>query len=47
MRDDRIDSNRFVTGAQKTERYHVERAFEICAETARLTMQEFRNSMLD
>ena len=36
-----------VTGAQKTERYHIERAFKICVETARLAMQEFGNPMLD
>jgi len=38
---------RFVTGAQKTERRHVETAFEICVKMARLAIQEFRNSMLD
>ena len=46
-KDDRVDGNRFVTGAQKTERRHVETAFEICVKTARLAIQEFRNSMLD
>ena len=29
------------------ERCHVEKAFEICAKTARLAIQEFRNSILD
>ena len=47
MRDDRIDDNRCVTGAQKTERGHVDKVFEICVKTARLAMQEFRSPMLD
>jgi len=38
---------RFVTGAQKTEPYHVEAAFGICLETAKLTIQEFMVSKLD
>ena len=45
--DDLINGNRFVTGVQETERCHVEKAFEICVKTARLAIQEFRNSMLD
>ena len=38
---------RFVTGAQKTERCHVEAAFDICLETAKLAIQEFRNRVFD
>lgn len=38
---------RFVTGAQKTERHHVETAFDICLQTAKLAIKEFRESGLD
>ena len=38
---------RFVTGAQKTERHHIEAAFDICLKTAKLTIEGFRNSTSD
>ena len=47
MKDGRADITRFVTGAQKTERYHVEAAFDICLETAKLAIREFKNRMSD
>ena len=37
----RANFPRFVVGAQKTERAHVEAAFEICLETAKLAIKEF------
>lgn len=40
----RIDFSRFVVGAQKTERSHVEAAFGICLETAKLAVKEFMES---
>ena len=33
-----------MTGAERTERHHVEAAFVICLETAKLTITEFRKS---
>jgi hypothetical protein len=36
-----------VTGTQKTEPHHVESAFVICLETAKLVITEFRESNLD
>jgi hypothetical protein len=36
----RVDITRFVTGAQKTERHHVETAFDVCLETAKLVIKE-------
>jgi hypothetical protein len=36
-----------VTGAQKTESHHVEAAFDICLETAKLAIEEFVNSNSD
>jgi len=43
----RADINRFVTGAQKTERHHIETAFDICLETAKLAIEEFTVSKSD
>lgn len=42
--EDEVNINRFVTGAQKTERHHVETAFDICLETAKLTVRELEES---
>lgn len=39
-----VDITRFVTGAQKTERHHIEGAFDICLETAKVAIQEFTES---
>lgn len=36
-----------MTGAEKTQRHHVEAAFIICLETAELVVTGFRESMLD
>ena len=33
-----------MTGAQKTERHHVEAAFDICLDTAKLMIKEFKES---
>lgn len=41
---DGVHCVRFVTGAQKTERHHVETAFDICLETAKLMIKEFKES---
>jgi len=38
---------RFAVGAQRTERNHVEAAFDICLETARLAIKEFTEPKLD
>ena len=38
---------RFVTGALKTEPSHIETAFEVCLETAKLAIQEFMKSKSD
>lgn len=45
--DDQVDMTRFVTGAQKTERHHIEAAFDTCLKTAKLTIEGFRNSTSD
>ena len=42
-----VNITRFVTGAEKTQRHHVEAAFVICLETAELVVAEFRESKLD
>ena len=39
-----LSITRFVTGAQKTERYHVEKAFTTCLNTAKLAKKEYTES---
>lgn len=41
-----VDITRFVTGAEKTERCHIEAAFVVCLEVAKLAITEFRESKL-
>lgn len=42
-----VNITRFVTGAQRTEPRHIETAFEVCLETAKLAIQEFAESELE